>query len=66
MRSNNGKANGKKNKSQHKSEWKQCSLFLSFNQEEARMKTKSNDLSFIHGPFEGRFNPNPSLSLFAL
>ena len=44
---------------------KPCSLFHSSKQ--VRMKTKSNDLPFIHGPFEGRFiNPNPSLSVFAL
>ena len=34
--------------------------------QQGRMKTKSKDLPFIHGPFKGRFNPNTSLSLFAL
>ena len=29
-------------------------LFIPFLQQ-VRMKTKSNDLPFIHGPFEGRF-----------
>ena len=55
-----------RDKSQHNGR-KLCSLFDTFQQ--IRMKTKSNDLSFIHGPFEGRFKPKmgPSplvLSLF--
>ena len=29
-----------------------------------RMKTKSKDLSFIHGPFEGRLNPKIALRPF--
>ena len=43
----------------HKSEGKQCSLYSLF--APRRMKTKSKDLSFIHGPFEGRLNPKLAL-----
>ena len=32
--------------------------------QQGRMKNKSKDLSFIHGPFEGRFNPKIGLSPF--
>ena len=43
-------------KKQVTTQWrKPCSLFHS--SKEMRMKTKSNDLPFIHRPFEGRFNP---------
>ena len=46
-------------------QWRKlCSLFHSF--KHVRMKTKSKDLPFIPWAFEGRFNPNPSLSLFVL
>ena len=55
MRSNNGKQMEKKRKdSTHKGEGSNA-LYSCFRTR--RMKTKSKDLSFIHGPFEGRLNP---------
>ena len=41
-----------------------CSLFHT--QAKERMKTKSTFLAFIHGPFEGSFNPNSLPSFLAL
>ena len=58
------KANGKE-EARHNTIVKEAMLSIPHLQQ-GRMKTKSKDLPFIHGPFEGRFNLNPSLSIFAL
>ena len=50
-------------KKQVTTQWKEALFSIPlFNQ--ARMKTKSKDLSFIHGPFEGRLNPKIALRPF--
>ena len=56
------KANGKE-EARHNTIVKEAMLSIPHLQQ-GRMKTKSKDLSFIHGPFEGRFNPKISLSPF--
>ena len=61
-RSNNGSKWKEKQDSTHKGEGSNA-LYSCFRTR--RMKTKSNDLPFIHSPFEGRLNPKTALRPFS-
>ena len=62
--SNNGSKWKEKQDSTHKGEGSNA-LYSCFRTKRVRMKTKSKDLSFIHGTFEGRLNPKIALRPFS-